>query len=140
MQSAHAAFRHRDFRLYFASYVAANLGAEMLGVAVGWQVYSITHRALDLGFVGLAQFLPAFALSLPAGNLADRVDRGRVVAVCGSARRLRARAGVAGRRRLRARHADLRRALFVGVARAFVGAGGRHSSPASCRPSNSPTR
>jgi MFS family permease len=74
--------RHRDFRYYLASSLLANLGAQMLGVAVGWQVYAITHRAIDLGYVGLVQFVPAFLLSLPAGSVADRFDRSRIVALC----------------------------------------------------------
>ena len=52
----------------------------MLGVAVGWQVYALTHDPLDLGLVGLAQFLPFIALVLPAGHIADRADR-RLVCV-----------------------------------------------------------
>ena len=46
------------------SSLLANLGVQMLGVAVGWQVYSLTHRAIDLGYVGLVQFAPAVGLSL----------------------------------------------------------------------------
>jgi MFS family permease len=77
-----AAFQHKDFRLFLAARFLANIGSQMMSVAVGWQVYSATHRPLDLGFVGLAQFVPAFGFSLPAGNVADRIDRGRIVAVC----------------------------------------------------------
>jgi MFS family permease len=77
-----AALAHRDFRLYLSSQFLANLGAPMLGVAVGWQVYSVTHRTLDLGYVGLAGFVPAFVFSPLAGHLADRVDRARIVAAC----------------------------------------------------------
>src|SRR5580704_10223733 len=77
-----AARQYRDFRFYLASWLLTNLGAQMLAVAVGWQVYATTHRPLDLGYVGLAQFVPAFALSLPAGHLADRWDRARIVAAC----------------------------------------------------------
>ena len=51
----------------------------MLSVAVGWQVYAITGRALDLGLVGLVQFVPSVLLALPAGHVADRADRRRVV-------------------------------------------------------------
>lgn len=51
----------------------------MLVVAVGWQIYDMTGRALDLGLVGLAQFIPAFLLVLVAGAVADRYDRSRVV-------------------------------------------------------------
>jgi MFS family permease len=47
----------------------------MIGVAVGWQVYDLTHNAMALGLVGLAQFLPAMLLTLPGGLAADRFDR-----------------------------------------------------------------
>ena len=47
----------------------------MQSVAVGWQVYDITHRAFDLGLVGLCQFLPGITLFLVSGNVADRFNR-----------------------------------------------------------------
>jgi MFS family permease len=50
----------------------------MLAVAIGWQVYAIHRNPLDLGLVGLAEFVPLPLLALPAGQLADRVSR-RVV-------------------------------------------------------------
>ncbi len=55
---------------------------EMQSVAVGWQIYAITHRALDLGFVGLAQFLPPICLFLVAGHVADRVPRQKILNTC----------------------------------------------------------
>jgi MFS family permease len=54
----------------------------MQAVAVGWQVYGITHRPLDLGLVGLAQFLPSVLLFLVAGQTADRFPRERILRVC----------------------------------------------------------
>lgn len=54
-------------------------GAQMQTVAIGWHVYEVTRRPLDLGLVGLAQFLPAAALSLLAGHVADRFDRRRIL-------------------------------------------------------------
>lgn len=51
-------------------------------MAVGWQVYEITHRALDLGLVGLAQFLPGICLFLIAGRVADRVPRQSILKTC----------------------------------------------------------
>jgi len=54
----------------------------MQAVAVGWQVYNLTQRPLDLGLVGLAQFLPALALALVTGHVVDRYDRRRVLALC----------------------------------------------------------
>lgn len=58
------------------------LGAEAQAVAVAWQVYSLTHRPLDLGYTGLALFLPGLIFLLPAGHVADRFDRRRVILVC----------------------------------------------------------
>jgi MFS family permease len=60
----------------------AILGAEAQAVAVAWQVYSITHRALDLGYTGLALFLPGLLFLLPAGHVADRFDRREIILVC----------------------------------------------------------
>ena len=56
------AFASRDFRRYQLARVAVVLGAEAQSVAVAWQVYSITHRAIDLGYTGLALFLPGLHL------------------------------------------------------------------------------
>ena len=60
----------------------ATVGFQMLGVAVGWQLYALTGRALDLGLVGLAQFAPMIVLTLVVGPVADRYDRRLVVLVC----------------------------------------------------------
>jgi MFS family permease len=76
------AFASRDFRRYQMARAAAILGAEAQAVAVAWQVYSITHRALDLGFTGLALFLPGLLFLLPAGHVADRFDRRLVILTC----------------------------------------------------------
>ena len=54
----------------------------MQSVAVGWQVYEITRRPLDLGLIGLAQFLPGMLLFLVSGHVADRFDRRKVVTLC----------------------------------------------------------
>ncbi len=70
-----AALRYRDYTVYAAARFFATLCWMMLDVAVGWQVYALTHNPLDLGFVGLAQFLPFVLLVLPAGHVADRADR-----------------------------------------------------------------
>ncbi len=76
------AFRSLDFRRFVGSRLLSILGLEMVNVAVGWQVYALTRRPLDLGYVGLAQFLPPLLLTLPAGHAADRFDRRRVVLLC----------------------------------------------------------
>ena len=56
------------------------MATQMQSVVVGWQVYAISHNPLSLGYVGLAQFLPMFVLTLPAGDLADRVERRLILA------------------------------------------------------------
>lgn len=76
------AFASRDFQRYQLARSAAIIGAEAQAVAVAWQVYSITHRALDLGYTGLALFLPGLLFLLPAGHVADRFDRRRVILLC----------------------------------------------------------
>jgi MFS family permease len=70
-----SAFRHRDFALFWVSLVAESFALQMAFVAIGWQVYSVRENPLDLGLVGLAEFLPLLLLALPAGQLADRVPR-----------------------------------------------------------------
>lgn len=74
--------RHRNFTLYLSARILGALAVQMQSVAVGWQIYQITGSLLDLGLVGLAQFLPFVALILPAGQAADRLDRGRIITVC----------------------------------------------------------
>ncbi|HEY1650162.1 MAG TPA: MFS transporter [Terracidiphilus sp.] len=76
------AFAYRDFRRYQMARMMAVLGAQAQSVAVAWQVYSITHRAIDLGYTGLALFLPGLIFLLPAGHTADRFDRRHVILVC----------------------------------------------------------
>ena len=68
-------------RLWYAR-VASTGGMQMLMVAVGWQMYELTGDAWDLGLLGLCQFVPALALSLYAGQLADRHHRARILACC----------------------------------------------------------
>jgi MFS family permease len=75
MVSTFSVLRYRDYTAYAAARFFTSLAWEMLGVAVGWQVYQLTRNPLDLGFVGLAQFLPFVLLVLPAGHVADRADR-----------------------------------------------------------------
>lgn len=77
-----SAFRFRDFRLYQMARVFVIMGAEAQAVAVAWQVFEITHRAIDLGYTGLFLFLPGLIFLLPAGQVADRFDRRRVILAC----------------------------------------------------------
>ena len=75
------ALQLRSFALLWTSSLANGLALQMLVVAIGWQVFAIHKDPLDLGLVGLAEFLPLPVLALPAGHLADRVPRRLVVAV-----------------------------------------------------------
>jgi transmembrane secretion effector len=73
----------RGFALLWTALLTNGFATQMMVVAIGWQVYSIRHRPLDLGLVGLAEFLPLPLLALPAGQLADRVSRRAVSAAAG---------------------------------------------------------
>jgi MFS family permease len=77
-----AAFRISGFRLYQMARFCIVFGTEMQSVAVGWQVYEITHRPLDLGLTGLVQFLPGILLFLVAGHVTDRIDRRKLLTLC----------------------------------------------------------
>ena len=74
--------RQRPFVSFWTSRIFATMGYQMLSVAVGWQVYDQTHSPLALGLVGLAQFVPAIALVLVTGHVADRYDRRAIVRAC----------------------------------------------------------
>jgi MFS family permease len=73
---------HRSFALYLCARAASYMAIQMLGVAVGWQIYAITGSAMYLGLVGLAQFLPMFILTLVVGHVADRYDRRNIARIC----------------------------------------------------------
>jgi MFS family permease len=77
-----AVLRIRDFTLYLCSRFFAGIATQMIIMAVGWQVYHITGRVLDLGFIGLSQFLPFLCLVLFSGHIADQFDR-RVIIILG---------------------------------------------------------
>jgi MFS family permease len=70
------------FMRFLCGRVASATGNQMMMVAMGWQMYNLTGSAWDLGLVGLAQFLPALVLTLPAGHAADRGNRGHILALC----------------------------------------------------------
>jgi MFS family permease len=70
----------RDFRLWWVSVLLMWVSLQMLEVAIGWEVYAQHGSALDLGWIGLAEFVPMFLLALPAGQLADRAPRRLVFA------------------------------------------------------------
>src|SRR5687767_7553244 len=74
-----AALRFRDFRLLVLGSFLAVIGEQMLGVAVGWELYERTRDPLALGLVGLVEIVPVLLLALPAGHVADRRNRKWVV-------------------------------------------------------------
>jgi MFS family permease len=69
------ALAERDFRLWWLALLGMGISLQMLEVAIGWEVYALHQSALDLGWIGLAEFVPLFVLALPAGQLADRAPR-----------------------------------------------------------------
>src|SRR2546429_355661 len=77
----YAAFRFGDFSLFTAGNLLSITGRLMLAVAVEWEVYARTHSATALGLVGLVIVVPVVTLSLPAGHLADRFSRKRIILV-----------------------------------------------------------
>ena len=74
--------RERPFMQMWVARVCGTAAMQMLMVAIGWHMYELTGSAWDLGLVGLYQFVPALALALYAGHVADRLHRGRIVATC----------------------------------------------------------
>jgi MFS family permease len=80
--SGMALFRNRDFACYWLARFATSIAIQMQIVAIGWQVWELTHDPLDLGFVGLAEFVPAIALGLVTGTVADRFDRRTILFFC----------------------------------------------------------
>src|SRR5213083_2178213 len=77
----YAAFRFGDFSLFTVGNVLSITGRLMLAVAVEWEMYARTHSATALGLVGLVIAVPVVTLSLPAGHLADRFSRKRIILV-----------------------------------------------------------
>jgi MFS family permease len=74
-----AALRARDFALYAGANFLATISLQVQATALAWQIYEITHDPFQLGLVGLVEFLPAALLALPAGHMADRRDRRRLI-------------------------------------------------------------
>jgi MFS family permease len=72
---------HRSFMLFWLARTSTTGAYQMLAVAVGWQLYDLTNNPLDLGIVGLVQFVPLMALTLVTGQIADRYDRRAVIRI-----------------------------------------------------------
>jgi MFS family permease len=77
--SPYAAFKSRGFRYYLAGSFLSVLGRQMVAVTIGWEVYRRTQSAYALGLIGLASALPVITLAIPAGHVADRFSRRKVV-------------------------------------------------------------
>lgn len=81
MSGRFSAFRHSSYSRYFASRFCTSLGAQIVSVAVGWQIYDLTQDAALLGWIGLVQFLPALVLVVVTGVTADRFGRRNVMGI-----------------------------------------------------------
>ena len=75
MQIANSLVRHRAFMRFWLARVFGMLGSQMQSVAIGWQIYEMTRSPLDLGLIGLAQFMPSILLVFLSGHVIDRYDR-----------------------------------------------------------------
>ena len=73
------AFRHRNFRIFFAANSISNIGTWAQRVAQDWLVLQLTHSGRDLGLVTGLQFLPSLVLSLYGGSLADRFNKRKLL-------------------------------------------------------------
>jgi len=82
LQSGDSLFKMPSFRNYWVSRILASTSFQMLSVAIGWQMYDLTHDAFSLGLVGLAQFIPMVFLTFVVGQVADRFDRRKIVFFC----------------------------------------------------------
>ncbi len=80
--SGRVVFTYPGFHNYETARFLIVVALEMQSVAVGWQVYEITHRALALGITGLVQFLPGVLLFLVSGHAADRLNRRNLLTAC----------------------------------------------------------
>ena len=112
--------QHRPFVLFWFARVATTTGYQMLVVAIGWQLYELTGNPLDLGLVGLVQFIPGILLVLVIGQVTDRYDRRFILSTCQAVEAVMAAvlltAAVSG---AISRELILGTALVMGGARAF---------------------
>lgn len=82
LQSTDSLLKQPSFAKFWTSRILSSSSFQMLSVAIGWQMYDLTHDAFSLGLVGLAQFAPMVVLTLVVGHVADRFDRRRIVFLC----------------------------------------------------------
>src|ERR1700676_5475165 len=74
--------RHRSFVLFWCARPSTSGAYQMQVVAVGWQLYDLTNDPLDLGLVGLMQFIPVVVFAVAIGQIADRFDRRVIAGIC----------------------------------------------------------
>jgi len=77
-------FRELSYRRLWLARITSTVAFQIVGVAVGWQIYDLTHSTLALGMVGLVQFAPTLLLVLAVGHVADGFDRKVIIGVCQS--------------------------------------------------------
>jgi MFS family permease len=118
--SSRSVFRAGSYSRFWLARVCSSLSYQMIGVAVGWQMYGLTHSTFALGMVGLVQFLPLLLLNLVVGHVADRVSRKSILAVCQAVQSLIAVSlGVATLFRVLHPEGLFCAVALIGVARAF---------------------
>ncbi len=127
--AGYIAFTYPDFTVYELARFLIEIALEMQSVAVGWQVYEITKRPLDLGLVGLAQFLPGFLLFLVTGHVADRFDRRKLLMLCYGA--LAICSGLLWEIAFRGSHGVHPRVYWIYAVLVLVGAANSLSGPVS---------
>jgi MFS family permease len=127
--AGYIAFTYPDFTVYELARFLIEIALEMQSVAVGWQVYEITKRPLDLGLVGLAQFLPGFLLFLVTGHVADRFDRRKLLMLCYGA--FAVCAGLLWEIALRGAHGVHTHVYWIYAVLVLVGAANSLSGPVS---------
>jgi len=75
-------FREPSYARFWCARICSTMSFQMAGVAVGWQMYALTHSTFSLGMVGLVQFLPMLLLTLVVGHVADRFNRKTIISIC----------------------------------------------------------
>ena len=129
-KAGRAAFTHPAFVLFQIARFLIVSAVEMQAVAVGWQVYEITRRPLDLGYVGLVQFLPGILLFPISGHASDRFERRNVLSACyGGYAVCFALLLALTERGVHSVHAIYAVLVLIGVVRSFNGAASRSILP-----------
>ena len=124
------ALSHRDFARYAFSRLFATLAWQMLDSLLGWQMWRLTGRYLDLGYIGLAQFIPFVVILLPAGQIADRLDR-RLIITCAYTLELACAVGLVAATMTGVTNVNVYFviAVLLGIGRAFWAPAGQAMTP-----------